>query len=311
MAKVEELRSADLAKLKPKDQVKHLLERNRTNIEAMLPKHVTPERLMKVAQVAATTTPGLLECYVPTLINGIIVCAQLGLEPNTVLGHAYLIPFNNRQKGRKDAQLIIGYKGLIDLARRSGQIESIAAHAVRANDKFEFEYGLDEKLRHVPAGDASEITHFYAIAKFKDGGHAFEVMTKGQVDAIRAMSKTGGSSSSPWANHYEEMGRKTVIRRLSKYLPMSIELASAVALDSQASRGEQDLEGAFIDGEFSVLDSAADDPAPPAQDEAKATAETKGEAKPGKRKPKPAEPEEPAAPDFTEEDDTDAELELD
>lgn len=237
--------------LKPKDQVKVLLEQNKHVIAQALPKHMNPERLMRVAITSVTSNPKLLECYVPTLIGGIIQCSQMGLEPNTVLGHAYLIPFNNKKKNRTDAQVIIGYKGLIDLARRSGQINSIAAHAVRQKDQFEYEYGLEERLRHIPAeGDRGEITHFYAVAHMKDGGHAFEVMTAAAVTKIRNAGQ--GKHNPVWSDHYEEMGRKTAIRRLAKYLPLSVEMATAVAMEDATERGAQpDLE-TVLTGDFTV-----------------------------------------------------------
>jgi len=234
-----------LKDMKPKDQVKHLLEQNKLVIQQALPKHMNAERLMRVAITSVTSNPKLLECYVPTLIGGIIQCSQMGLEPNTVLGHAYLVPFFNTKKSRTDAQVIIGYKGLIDLARRSGQIVSIAAHAVRARDVFEYEYGLTEKLRHVPAsGERGDITHFYAVAHMKDGGHAFEVLSSEAVMKIRDGSQ--GKKNAVWKDHFEEMGRKTAIRRLAKYLPLSVEMAAAVALDDRASMGVvQDLDAAL------------------------------------------------------------------
>lgn len=237
--------------MKPKDQVKFMLEQNKHVIAQALPKHMNAERLLRVAITSVTSNPALLDCYVPTLIGGIIQCSQMGLEPNTVLGHAYLIPFKNSKKNRRDAQVVIGYKGLIDLARRSGQIISIAAHAVHAADTFEYEYGLSEKLRHVPAeGDRGEITHFYAVAHMKDGGHAFEVMTKAEV--VRIKNSSQGKNNPVWSDHFEEMGRKTAIRRLAKYLPLSVELATAVALEDVTSRGEaQGLEG-VLTGEFTV-----------------------------------------------------------
>lgn len=253
--KAEDITAAAIAAgkdVKPKDLVKHMLEQNKHVIAQALPRHMNPERLMRVAITSVTSNPELLKCYVPTLIGGIIQCSQMGLEPNTVLGHAYLIPFNNRKKGRTDAQVIIGYKGLIDLARRSGQIVSIAAHAVREQDQFEYEYGLNEKLRHVPAeeGDRGQITHFYAVAHMKDGGHAFEVMTRGAVQKIR--ESTNGKHNAVWSEHFEEMGRKTVIRRLSKYLPLSVEMATAVAMEDTIARGEtQNLDG-VLDGSYTV-----------------------------------------------------------
>lgn len=272
---------AKLSDMKPKDQIAHLLKSKQTEIAKMLPKHLNAERLLKVAQIAATTTPALAKCDVPSLIGAIAQCAQMGLEPNTVLGHAYLVPFNTKRKdssGKEkwvnSVQVIIGYKGLIDLARRSGQIVSIAAHEVCTNDKFELVYGLDEKLNHTPAmGERGEVIGFYAVAKLKDGGHCFEFMSQHQINEIREKSqsawkdewkngeKTGSkvkAKNSPWWDNPVEMGRKTVIRRLSKYLPLSIEFQTAAAIDGMAEAGkDQNLDA--IDGDFQIVGDDAPD----------------------------------------------------
>lgn len=275
-----------LAEMKPKEKVAYFLNAKRAEIAKMLPQKMNAERLLKVAQIAATTTPGLAECDVPSLVGAIGQCAQMGLEPNTVLGHAYLVPFNTKRKDSngserwvKSVQVIIGYKGLIDLARRSGQIVSIAAHEVCEKDQFELVYGLDEKLNHTPAmGERGEIIGFYAVAKLKDGGYCFEFMSRRQVEEIRDNGqsawkdewkngkKTGGKTkaNSPWWDHFPEMGRKTVIRRLAKYLPLSVEFQTASALDGMAEAGRDQHLDSVIDGEFFVMP----DDAPVGQDEA-------------------------------------------
>jgi recombination protein RecT len=275
MANVEELKQSagtavvpqkKLSELKPKEQVAYLLQQKKSEIAKMLPKTLSIERLLKVAQIAATTTPQLAKCDVPSLVSAIGQCAQLGLEPNTVLGHAYLVPFNTKRKDANgnekwvnSVQVIIGYKGLIELARRSGQIQSLSAHEVCQNDEFKLVYGLNETLEHTPAyKDRGDVIGFYAIAKFKDGGHVFEFMSTHQINEIKEASqgyqqakKYNKQATHPWTVYFVEMGRKTVIRRLSKYLPLSIEFASAVALDASAASGkEQQVES--IDGEFIV-----------------------------------------------------------
>lgn len=276
----------EIQAMKPKDQVKTLLAQNKGLIEKALPKHLNPDRLLQVAQTAAISTPALLECYIPTLIAGIVQCSMMGLEPNTVLGHAYLVPFWNGSKRRKDVQVIVGYKGMIDLARRSGQINSIAAHAVFEKDFFEYQYGLDEKLIHVPSddNDRGSITHFYAVAHMKDGGHAFEVMSRAKVEAIREGSEAykyakKNEKKTPWIDNFEEMGRKTAIRRLSKFLPLSVELATAVALDARAADGkDQNLEG-VLDGDYTVLGDDDGTAETPQEQESGDGAETKPDAK--------------------------------
>lgn len=248
-----------LADMKPKEQIAYLLQQKKGELAKMLPKTLSIERLLKVAQIAATTTPALAKCDVPSLVGAIGQCAQMGLEPNTVLGHAYLVPFNTKRKDANgqerwvnSVQVIIGYKGLIDLARRSGQIVSIAAHEVCEHDQFELVYGLDEKLNHTPAmGERGEVIGFYSVAKLVGGGYAFEFMSVHQVrDIMKATQSKGGYG--PWKEHFIEMGRKTVIRRLAKYLPLSIEFQTAAALDSQAEAGaDQKLD--TIDGDFMVV----------------------------------------------------------
>jgi recombination protein RecT len=252
-----------LAQMKPKEQIAHLLQSKRGEIAKMLPKHLNAERLLKVAQIAATTTPALAKCDVASLVGAIGQCAQMGLEPNTVLGHAYLVPFNTKRKDPatgaerwvNSVQVIIGYKGLIDLARRSGQIVSIAAHEVCEQDTFDLVYGLDEKLEHRPAmGERGEVIGFYAVAKLKDGGHCFEFMSRLQVEQIMAGTQSKGKYG-PWKDNFTEMGRKTVIRRLAKYLPLSIEFQTAAALDGMAEAGkDQNLDNSnIIDGEFTMM----------------------------------------------------------
>jgi recombination protein RecT len=150
----------------------------------------------------------------------VMTCAHLGLEPDGVLGQAWLVP------SRGKVQLVPGYRGFIALARNSGLVTSINAQAVHRNDHFDYAYGLDERLEHVPAGgDRGEITHFYAYAKFKDGGHHFDVMSRSEVDAYRA----GKSEDSAWVNGYAEMGKTIVIRRISEYLPLMVRKAAALA----------------------------------------------------------------------------------
>lgn len=247
-----------LAQMKPKEQIAHLLKTKQAEIAKMLPKHLNAERLLKVAQIAATTTPALAKCDVASLVGAIGQCAQMGLEPNTVLGHAYLVPFNTKRKDANgverwvnSVQVIIGYKGLIDLARRSGQITSIAAHEVCEADHFEMVYGLDEKLNHTPAmGDRGQVIGFYAVAKLQGGGHAFEFMSVHQVREIAKGTQSKGAYG-PWKDHFTEMGRKTVIRRLAKYLPLSIEFQTAAALDGMAEAGKD--QGNTIDGTFNFV----------------------------------------------------------
>lgn len=216
------------------DTVRKALELLKPQMALALPRHLTPERLVRVAMSAIQQNPKLLECNRTSLFAAVMTCAQLGLEPDGVLGQAYLVPFKDR------VQFIPGFRGLISLARNSGEVVSIAAHEVCKNDHFAYQFGIEERLEHVPAsGDRGEIVAFYAIAKFKDGGHHFDVMTTKEVEAIRDKSsgfqtakrfaKAGEEPQSPWVQHFVEMGKKTAIRRIAKYLPMNVQKAAAIA----------------------------------------------------------------------------------
>lgn len=246
--------------------VQKTLEKLAPQMAQALPKHLSAERLMRVVMTSVRTNPKLLECDRASFFSAVMTCAQLGLEPDGVLGQAYLIPF----KGK--VQFIPGYKGLLSLARNSGDVVSISAHEVCANDQFDYAFGLSERLEHKPAsGDRGEITHFWALARFKDGGYHFDVMTKAEVDAIRDGSqgwksavetarKYNKTNSSPWATHYNEMGRKTAIRRIVKYLPLSVQKAMALS-DSYESGKAASLGEA---GEL-VIDAPATEVEMPAQ----------------------------------------------
>lgn len=262
--------------------VSDFFEANKESIKAVLPQHMTPDRMMKIALRALRTTPKLMQCTLSSLFGAVVTCAQLGLEPNTPQGHIYLIPFENKKKNITEVQIVVGYKGLIDLARRSGEIVSISSHPVFENDPFDVSFGTEESIMHKPKLDGArgKIVGFYAVAKLKDGGTQLEFMSASEVNAIRdgsqgyrtavRFAKPGQAPNSPWATDYDEMGRKTVIRRLCKYLPMSIELANAASLDERADRNETQGLGAVIDGEFASVD--ADDEAEETDREAEQTA---------------------------------------
>lgn len=207
------------------DTVRDLLEKAKPRLAEVTPKHLTADRLTRVAIAAMGRTPNLLKCTPASLLNSIMQAAQLGLEPGSALGEAYLVPY------KETCQLIVGYRGLISLARRSGQIASIEAHVVHEKDRFVCKYGLASQLEHEPdwSDDPGPVVAVYAVARLKDGATQVEVMTKAQVDAIRKRSRASGDG--PWTTDYEEMARKTVVRRICKYLPLSIELAEALAIE--------------------------------------------------------------------------------
>ena len=210
------------------------IEGKKAEIAKVLPRHMSADRIAKGAVTAAMRTPGLLSCDVKSVYLAIHQCAQLGLEPGSPLGHAYLIPYG------KDCQLVLGYRGLIDLARRSGQIVSLEAHVVHEADKFTLRYGLDARLDHEPciSGDPGQPLFAYALARLVGGGVQYEVMSAHEINKIRdrdpRRAAAVGRGQTPWATDWSEMARKTVVRRLFKYLPVSVEIAEALAGEDAA-----------------------------------------------------------------------------
>lgn len=249
---------------KPKT-IHQFLETYKSEIARALPKHMTADRMARIALTEFRKNPALMKCDPATLFGAVIQCAQLGLEPGGALGHAFLLPFENRRKGTTEVQFIIGYRGMIDLALRSGQILSLEARAVYEADKFHVSLGLNPDLTHEPAwhnADRGALTFVYAVAKLRDGGVQFEVMSRAEIEKVRAQSKAGNSG--PWVTHFEEMAKKTVIRRLFKYLPVSVELQRAVALDEAAEAGISQDNGLVIDGTYAEVETTAQDAETPA-----------------------------------------------
>ena len=185
-----------------------LLQKQKSQIRLALPKHLDAERITRIILTEIRKNPKLLECTKESLLGSIMVSAQLGLEIGNHLQHAFLVPFDVK-KGEhyvKECQFMIGYRGMIDLATRSGRVISLSSHAIYENDEFDFEYGLNERLRHIPTRfERGEFIGVYASAHLKDGAHQIEVMWKREIDKIKDSSKSAKSSCLPWQRHYEEI----------------------------------------------------------------------------------------------------------
>lgn len=223
--------SNDVVKKEKTKQVMTLLEQMKPQLALALPKHLNADRVCRIALTEFRKNPDLMACDATTFVASVMLASQLGLEVGP-LGHAYLIPFNNSKMRDKECTFMLGYRGMLELARRSGHIASLTAHVVYSNDKFDYAFGLEDKLVHHPAiGERGQMIAAYAVAKLKDGSHQFEVMTKAEIDKIREKSKAG--KFGPWVDFYDEMSKKTVIRRLFKYLPVSIEMQRAIAFDDK------------------------------------------------------------------------------
>lgn len=224
------------AQVSPKAAITHILDANKTAIALSLPSGMNAERFGRLLLTAANTNPALFECDPRSFLAAGVAAAQLGLEPNDARGLAYLVPFKDGRSGVKKVQLIIGYRGYLDLARRSGLVSAVYAFPVFDGDFFRYSLGLDPTLEHIPAEDGDEnpqhLTHVYAVATVA-GDKVFTVLTRKQVEAARARSKTGSSATSPWATDYVAMATKTAVRRLAKLLPLTVEAARAPAIEDR------------------------------------------------------------------------------
>jgi recombination protein RecT len=248
--------------------VRTLLERSRGQIALALPSHLTADRMIRVALTCVQRNPLLLDCTEISLVGAIIQASQLGLMPDGHGARAYLIPRRNNKKGVIEANFQPGFQGLMDLARRSKEIASFEAREVYAGDRFEYAFGLHPKLVHVPSGedDEAKITHVYAVCQLLNGHGQFDVLTREQIEAHRKRYAKDTRDDSAWKTAWPMMAKKTVIIRLCKYLPASVELQAAVALAEKDDMGlPQELgviEGAELvgasNGGGSTLDKLAD-----------------------------------------------------
>lgn len=228
--------SAPVAKPKTKAPVivqQVLSDQFKKQLALAVPKHLSADRMARIAATEVRKTPALLNTTPASFLGAVMQSAQLGLEPGSALGQAYLVPYGNQ------CQLILGYRGMIDLARRSGQVLSLNAYAVREGDEFNYQLGLHPDIHHVPSCEADRvkkpITFVYAVATLRGGGYQFEVMSRAEVEAVKAKAK----SKNIWNNYFEEMAKKTVIRRLFKYLPVSIEALEITNADAKREAGEK------------------------------------------------------------------------
>lgn len=219
----------------------------------LVPRHQTPERMMRLAIACVTRTPRLLEVPQVQVLGALVQCAALGLEPNSPLQHAHLIPFRNTRTNRYDLQMIIGYRGYVELGRRTGKQHWIHADVVRPEDEFDYAYGNDAHLRHRPWRGAQERqapTEAYCFVQLDDG-FAFVVLPEWEIMRHREHSFAWRQEKerSIWTQHSDRMWRKTAIRVLYSggEVPLDTELAMAVATDDQRmdyrAMGEMAMKG--------------------------------------------------------------------
>lgn len=201
-----------------------LINQMKPEIARVLPNQMSPDRMARIATTALKQTPALAQCTPASFLGALMTASQLGLEPGP-LGLAYLVPYG------KQCTFIPGYRGLIQLARNSGQLVDVWAEIVYEKDTFKQTLGLHRDLVHEPAeGERGKPVRVYAAAELRDGGRPFVVMTFSEVEAIRARSRAGNNG--PWKTDWAEMAKKTAIRRLSKWLPLSAEFNAAMVQDT-------------------------------------------------------------------------------
>lgn len=206
------------------DTIFALIEKQKGEFAKVLPSIITPEEFCRVALTVIRMNEKLAQCSTLSLMGSLMKAAHTGIMPDGI--RAYLIPYKN------EASYMLSYKGMIELAMRSGDVAKVESRAIHEKDDFVCEFGSEEKLSLKPAwGDRGALIAVYAMAKMKDGSMIVEVMTKEEVDAIRARSKASGSG--PWVTDYVEMARKTAVRRLAKYLPQAKDLLSAAGLEER------------------------------------------------------------------------------
>lgn len=219
-----------------------LLSKYKGEIAKALPEHIKPERMMRLALGAFNKNPKLKQCDPMSIMSAVMESASLGLEMNTPLQEAYLIPYG------KEAQFQLGYKGIVELCHRTNKYTRIEAMEVYEQDHFEYELGLNRKLEHRIEGEQSgEPTHYYAVVELKNGFSAFTVMTHKQVvnhasKYSQSWSKQHNSFSkgSAWESHFISQAKKTVLKQALNLCPKTTELSYQLATEDKGSEKKDD-----------------------------------------------------------------------
>jgi recombination protein RecT len=238
-----------------KKNLQTLIKSMEPEIKKALPSVLTPERFTRMVLSAISMNPQLGECTPQSFLGAMMTAAQMGMEVNTPLGLAYILPYRNH--GVLQAQFQLGYKGLIDLAYRSGEVEVVQSQIVYENDEFECVYGLEPRLRHVPAtGDRGDPVKVYAMFRTKSGGYGFEVTSMEDIRRhAQKYSKSYGSG--PWQTNFEEMAKKTVLKRVLKYAPLKSDFVRGLTAD-ESVKSEISEDMYTVSNEI-VYETAGDD----------------------------------------------------
>ncbi len=229
-----------------------LLKHYAPRFKTIAPQGVDVNRFSAALMADVRANQKLSECSPMSIVSSYVRAIQMGLEPGFNLGLCYFVPY----KG--ECTLIIGYRGMMELAYRSGKVAAISSRPVYENDHFEVELGTSEKIIHRPAiGDRGSMVAVYAVAKLKDGGTHFEVLDMNDIEKAKRASKA--SNFGPWKDYPDEMARKTAVRRLFKYLPVSTEFNRAITVDDRADSGASDKDAeSILNGSFEVFEGGSD-----------------------------------------------------
>jgi recombination protein RecT len=218
-------------------EISRFISQYKPTISQVLPKHLNVERVMQICVNLVNNNPKLKECNAQSIISSVIQASELGFNPTQALGQCYFVPY----KG--NVQMQIGYKGYIDLARRSGQIKSLFAYCVYLGDDFKYELGLYPTIEHKPSEiekEHSKITHVYAVAHYKDGGNSFIVLTKSEIEKLRKRNAfQKATPTQAWATDYDKMSMAKAIKQLAKWMPLSDEMQKAVTVDESIPQMNQ------------------------------------------------------------------------
>lgn len=214
-----------------KPSMQQYIKQMENEIKKALPSVLTPERFTRIVLSALSSNPKLAETTPQSFLGAMMTAAQLGMEPNTPLGQAYLLPYWNSRNNCYECQFQLGYKGLLDLAYRSGDISVVQSQVVYENDEFSYSYGLEPELKHIPAkADRGDPTHVYAVFRTKSDGFGYEVAS---IEDIRTHAQRYSKSfgNGPWQTNFEEMAKKTVLKRVLKYAPLKSEFVRKLVQD--------------------------------------------------------------------------------
>ena len=274
---------ADIVKAQPNalQTMKTVIEKYSTQIQQLIPKHVTGERIVNIALTALTRNPKLVECDPRTVLAGIIQASILGLELHSPLHHASLVPFWNSKARINEALLMIEYPGLIELVMRGGETSFVESQPVYQNDEIDIVYGDNPHLVHRPQIRTArgKLIGAYAYAKLKDGSTKFHYMTSEDIEKRRAVSKA--KDAGPWVNWEEEQYAKTPLRHLCKQLRKTAETSVALDHENRMDMGtssivencdglsmdflSMNIEAKTIDSQSNLRQRLADKTQPPAE----------------------------------------------